>query len=123
MKKINISYSFIVIVLSLIAFFYYGNCLSACFAVLLMGLLSVLLAGIGLVPFVGPILYWLIARLWLYPLLLSMAEINASWITTFIFWWNFVLSMVLCLFTSIVAVSSTTNASRKIFKRNKRNKK
>ena len=92
---------FATMILSLIAYFYYGESLSGCLVVLLMGLLFGLISVVGLIPIIGPVLYWVLTYYWLYPLLLSWAGISPSWITVVILFCGFVVSMILSYFTTM----------------------
>lgn len=75
---------------------------SAGLAVALYGLLAMLCSLLGLIPFVGPIVYWAVIHFGVEPFVVSYVILGA-W-SGIIFWLFFGISFIICCITSFIAL-------------------
>lgn len=96
----SFSFTGINIVFALCAYFVYGQSLSACLAVLLIGLVLGFLSFLGLIPIIGPIGYWLLGRNWFIPKVLGWAGISYAWPVSALFWLYFTIAIIFTIITT-----------------------
>lgn len=73
---------------------------SAGLAVALYGIIAMLCSLLGFIPFVGPVIYWIIMHFGVEPFVVSYVIIGA-W-TGIIFWLFFTISIICCCISSVI---------------------
>jgi len=72
-------------------------------AVALYGLIGMICSLLGFIPFIGPVIYWLIMHFGVEPFVVSYVSLGA-W-TGVIFWLFFAISVVWCCISSFIVLS------------------
>jgi len=89
----------ILLIFSIIAYFIYGNDLSAALAVLLLGILWSIALISALIPFGGVAIYWFIAdyiRSWVF----SISSLTSTWLTDLLWWLYVILALIITAFST-----------------------
>jgi len=86
--------------------------MAAASGVLLIGLVLGFIAYVGLVPFGGAAIYWLIGGKLFIPKVLAWAGISYAWPIAVLFWVNFAFAILLTVVTTIVAIKMIADLSR-----------
>jgi len=83
---------------------------AALMILLVLGPLNLVAVLAGLVPLFGPYLYWQASKAWVFPMFFGwFPEIQATWVTSVIFWSGFVSSLFLTLTTTALVASAAKN--------------
>jgi Zn-dependent protease with chaperone function len=105
-RHISIGISGYWIILALLAFtlgyFQYGKDFNAGFGMILLSLALAFLSFVGIVPFVGFLIYYFLATLWLMPQVLTFVGLTSSWVTQLFLWLNFIGAIIFTVLTSII---------------------
>lgn len=72
-------------------------------AVALYGLIAMVCSLVGFIPFVGPVIYWLVMHFGVEPFVVSYVSLGA-W-TGIIFWLFFAISVIWCCISSFVILA------------------
>lgn len=84
---------------------------SAFLVMLVLNLFVVLASFTGLVPLVGPYIYWKVSKNLVFAnFFIWFPEIDPTWLTTFIFWEGFALSIIFTLSITGIIIGAISNA-------------
>ena len=108
----SIGFPTLSVIMALCAYFVYGQVMAAASGVLLIGLVLGFIAYVGLVPFGGAAIYWLIGGKLLIPKVLAWAGISYAWPIAVLFWVNFAFALLLTVVTTIMAIEVIADLSR-----------
>lgn len=85
------------ILFSVLGYFVYGNWEGA-LAVFVFSFIIGIIKYLGIIPILGPILYWIIAKGLVIPKIFELTGIYGTWLTGLIFWLGFTISMIVTIF-------------------------
>ena len=105
-KSWLISFPVLSIIMALCAYFVYGQSIAAALGVLLIGLVLGFIAPLGLVPFAGAAIYWLIAGKLFIPKVLAWTGISYAWPVAVLYWVNFAGAIILTVLTTVWLIVS-----------------
>ncbi len=92
MNSINVSYGsslVLILLMTAIAFFVYGQSIPFTIAFFILGILTALWSFISLIPFgVGGFINALGLKYWILPWIFSFTGLYESWLTSLLFWVN-----------------------------------
>lgn len=98
----SLSYEWITALLAFIlGYFQYGSTIGG-LSTVLIAICLFFLAFFGSVPFIGFILYFIIATKWLIPNILTFVGLTTSWVISLFLWLNFCLALAATIMTSWV---------------------
>ncbi len=89
------------VILAIIGYFVYGGW-TGCLGIILLSFILGWVCALGLIPILGPILYWLIATKMVIPWIFNLTGIYATGLTGFIYWLYFALSIVMGIVGAII---------------------
>jgi len=90
---------------SIIAYFVYGNSLSAALAVLLLGILWSIAGLVCLIPFVGIATYYFL-MMWIFDWVSNLTGLTWSWVIDIMFWLDIVFGAIICLGVSLITLAA-----------------
>ncbi len=88
------------IVFSVLAYFVYGDSISAMLGMLLLVIGSSLTTLLSLIPFVGVIIAYFTNTIYTYPTIMHFVGITPTWLTTLLLVFHTVIGVVLTIVTS-----------------------
>jgi hypothetical protein len=91
------------IIFAAIGFFVYAQTLSGAIGMFLYSIVIGALASLGLIPILGPVLYFILANL-ISLKLLAWLGLTTTWLTAFIFWFYFTLSLIMTILVIIMII-------------------
>ena len=102
-KFVLFDISGLTILFTALGYFVYGSWQGA-LGVFIFSFVIGLLKYVGIIPILGPILYWFIAKEMVIPKIFELTGIYGTWLTGVIFWIGFGVSMILTIVILIILV-------------------
>ena len=93
----------LLVLFSIIAYFVYGNSLSAALAVFLLGTLWGIAALSCVIPFAGIVIYYFL-MMWIFDWVSDLTGLTWSWVIDIMFWLDIIFGAVICLGVSLIAL-------------------
>jgi len=100
----SIRIGFMSIVFSVLAYFVYGNSISAMLGMLLLVIGSALTTLLSLIPFVGVIIAYFANTVYTYPTIMHFVGITPTWLTTLLLVFHSVIGVVFTIIISAVVL-------------------
>ncbi len=89
------------IVFSVLAYFVYGNSISAMLGMLLLVIGSGLTSVLSIIPFVGVLIAYFVNTAYTYPIIMHFVGITPTWLTAILLVFHSVVGVVITIKTSI----------------------
>ncbi|RLG70676.1 MAG: hypothetical protein DRO04_01375 [Candidatus Iainarchaeum archaeon] len=97
------SWIFFAILAFILAYFQYGFSVNAGLGMILIALALDVLSLLGLIPFIGFIIYYLVAVYWLLPQALNFVQLGWSWTVDLFLYLNLIFAFIMTVFSSYFA--------------------
>ena len=97
------SVSTFLVLFAILGYFHYGSAAGA----LLVALIYILLtftAVLGFIPFIGVVLYYLVASQIVVPWALAFTGLTTSWVIDLIFWIGLIFSAIMTILVTVFVV-------------------
>lgn len=101
----GIRIGFFSILFSVLAYFVYGNSISAMLGMFILVIGSFLTTLLSLIPFVGVIIAWFANTIYTYPAIMDFVGITPTWLTTLLLIFHTMLGVIITAITSYAVLS------------------
>lgn len=105
MTETRIGIGCLSIVFSVLAYFVYGNSISAMLGMLILVIGSFLTTLLSLIPFVGVIIAYFTNTIYTYPAIMDFVGITPTWLTNLLLIFHTALGVILTAITSYVVLN------------------
>lgn len=89
---------------TVLGYFVYGKTFTGALGTFVYTYAIGLCAFSGLIPIVGPFIFYYLGKVWLEPRIFALTGIHSTWLTQFLFWSDFVIVSILMVILTIYLV-------------------